>query len=320
MEINQFLLTKINNILGDVGKPTTKGNYSYYCPSCNHKNRKLEINFDSSSNNFGSFACWVCHFKSKSVITLLKKIKSHPQLVKEVKDILGKNNTTYISEQYTNEELIELPKEFISLSNINTLDKLTQIQAKHAIKFLHQRNITDEDIIKYNIGFCSNGKYEGRVIIPSYDDEGKINYYIARDYNNISSRKYKNPPIAVKNIIGFELYINWNAPIILCEGIFDALTIKRNVIPLFGKVLHEKLMMKLVKSEVNKIYIALDDDAIKDALKHCEQLMSYGKKVYLVEMKGKDANEIGYENFLNTIENTYPLTFHGLMSKKLELI
>jgi len=319
MEINQFLLTKVNKVLGDVGKPTTKGNYSYYCPSCNHKNRKLEINFDSSSNNYGSFACWVCHFKSKSIITLLKKIKAHPQLIKEVKDILGKKTTTYTHE-YTNEEIIELPKEFISLSIIDNLDKLTKIQAKHAIKFLHHRNINNEDIIKYNIGFCKEGKYEGRVIIPSYDDEGKINYYIARDYNDLSSRKYKNPPNSVKNIIGWELYINWKAPIILCEGIFDALTIKRNVIPLFGKVLHEKLMTKLVKSEVDRIYIALDNDAIKYALQHCERLMSYGKKVYLVEMNGKDANEIGYENFLNTIENTYPLTFHGLMSKKLELI
>lgn len=319
MEINQFLLTKINKVLGDVGKPTTKGNYSYYCPVCNHKNRKLEINFDSTSINFSSFACWVCHFKSKSVITLLKKLKTHSQIISEVKDILGKSNNKFKSE-YTPEEIIELPKEFISLNNINNLDKLTQIQAKHALKFLHTRNITNEDIIKFNIGFCKDGKYEGRVIIPSYDNNGIINYYIARDYSDISSRKYKNPPISVKNIIGFELYINWNAPIILCEGIFDALTIKRNVIPLFGKVLHEKLMTKLVKSEVDRIYIALDDDAIKDALKHCEKLMSYGKKVYLVEMKGKDANEIGYENFLNTIENTYPLTFHGLISKKLELI
>ncbi len=39
-----------------------------------------------------------------------------------------------------------------------------------------------EDIIKYNIGFCNEGPYGGRVIIPSYDDNGKLNYFIARDY------------------------------------------------------------------------------------------------------------------------------------------
>jgi hypothetical protein len=101
---------------------------------------------------------------------------------------------------------------------------------------------------------------------------------------------------------------------------FDALTIKRNVIPLFGKVLHDKLMKKLVESSVNRIYIALDNDARKDALKQAETLMSYGKEVYLVEMEGKDANEIGFEQFLNTIEQTQPLDLKSLLEKKLQLI
>ncbi len=123
-----------------------------------------------------------------------------------------------------------------------------------------------------------------------------------------------------KDVIGFELYINWDAPIILVEGIFDALTIKRNVIPLFGKVLHSKLMQKLVKSSVDRIYIALDNDARKDALKQAETLMSYGKEVYLVEMEGKDANEIGFEQFLNTLEKTVPLNLKTLIEKKLQLL
>ncbi len=104
----------------------------------------------------------------------------------------------------------------------------------------------------------------------------------------------------------------------LVEGMFDALTIKRNVIPLFGKIIHEKLMKKLVASSVNRIYIALDPDAIKNALKYCEQLMAYGKEIYLVELTGKDANEIGFEQFLNTIENTQPLNFQSLLMKKLK--
>jgi hypothetical protein len=101
---------------------------------------------------------------------------------------------------------------------------------------------------------------------------------------------------------------------------FDAITIKRNVIPLLGKVLHNKLMEKLVKSSVDRIYIALDNDAKKDALKHAEKLMSYGKEVYMVELEGKDANEIGFEAFLNTLEHTEPLTLQSLLKKKLQLI
>ena len=101
---------------------------------------------------------------------------------------------------------------------------------------------------------------------------------------------------------------------------FDALTIKRNVIPLFGKAIHSRLLQKLVKSSVDRIYIALDNDARRDALKQAEMLMSYGKEVYMVEMEGKDANEIGFEKFLNTIEQTVPLNLHSLLEKKLQLI
>ena len=100
---------------------------------------------------------------------------------------------------------------------------------------------------------------------------------------------------------------------------FDALTIKRNVIPLFGKIIHEKLMKKLVASTVNRIYIVLDPDAIKNALKYCEELMTYGKEIYLVELDGKDANEVGFESFLNTIENAQPLDFQSLLLKKLNI-
>ena len=312
---NAALIVLLESVLGK-GQSTSKGNYAFNCPLCTHHKPKLEINLKTNAKKENPWHCWICDSKGKTIRSLFKAIKAPSNKLSELKLIIQPGS----KEEYIPQEIMELPKKFIPLSNIDNLNKITKIQARHAISFLNKRNITLEDIVKYNIGFCNEGQYDGRVIVPSYDDNGKINYYIARDYSDLGSRKYKNPPMSVKDIIGFELYINWKAPIILCEGIFDALTIKRNVIPLFGKVLHEKLMMKLVKSEVDRIYIALDSDAIKSALKHCETLMSYGKKVYLVEMNGKDANEIGYENFLNTIENTYPLTFHGLLAKKLESI
>jgi hypothetical protein len=37
-------------------------------------------------------------------------------------------------------------------------------------------------------------------------------------------------------------------------------------------------------------------------------------------MEGKDANEIGFEQFLNTIEQTKPLNLQSLLEKKLQLI
>lgn len=315
---NAALLILLESLLGK-GYRTSRGNYSFKCPFCNHHKNKLEINSITNEKNENPWHCWVCEAKGKTIKSLFKQIKAPLNKISELDIIIiptkDKNNN-HINQN----NIIKLPEENIILHNLQNLSKLTQIEAKHAIKFLNKRGIKNEDILKYNIGFCKEGKYEGRIIIPSYDKNGNLNYFVARDYTEKQFQKYKNPPIDVKSIIGWELYINWNAPLILCEGIFDALTIKRNVIPLLGKVIHNKLMEKIVESSVNRIYIALDNDAKKDAFKHAEKLISFGKEVYLVELDGKDANEIGFERFLNIIEQTQPLNFQSLLEKKLQNI
>jgi DNA primase len=275
----------------------------------------MEINLRTTEKRENFWHCWICGAKGKTLLSLFRKIKAPQGKINELNILVIPDNTKSIELS-----AIQLPKEFISLINTTKLDKILQIELKHVLKFLRTRGLTQDDIIKYNIGFCKDGKYGGRVIIPSYDDNKKLNYFIARDYKGETPQKYKNPPVAAKDVIGFELYINWDAPIILVEGMFDALTIKRNVIPLFGKAIHSRLLQKLVKSSVDRIYIALDNDARRDALKQAEMLMSYGKEVYMVEMEGKDANEIGFEKFLNTIEQTVPLNLHSLLEKKLQLI
>ncbi len=311
---NTALLFLVESVLGK-GQSTSKGNYAFKCPFCTHHKNKMEISLRTTSKRENFWHCWVCGAKGKTILTLFKKIKAPQDKIAELNILIVPTK----KEEHIDISVLELPKEFISLST-QVEDKIAQIEAKHALRFLKKRGITTDDIIKYNIGFCKEGKYEFRVIIPSYDENSKLNYFIARDYKEPSLQKYKNPPASAKDVIGFELYINWDAPIILVEGMFDALTIKRNVIPLFGKIIHGKLMEKLVKSSVDRIYIALDNDARRDALKQAEMLMSYGKEVYLVEMEGKDANEIGFEQFLNTLEKTNPLNLQSLIEKKLQLI
>ena len=210
-------------------------------------------------------------------------------------------------------EQLELPKEFKKFSNNK------DIIAKHAYSYLKKRNITVQDILKYNIGYCDYGRYSKMVVIPSYDNNGKLNYFTARSFEKDPYIKYRNPD-ASRDIIPFELFINWDLPIILCEGPFDAMAIKRNAIPLFGKNIQPSLMKKIVESKVEKIYIALDNDAIKQALKFCEQLLNVGKEVYFVELKGKDPSELGFENFTKLIQTVTPLTEYNLMEKKLSLI
>lgn len=312
----QALLNLLERILGK-GDRKARGNFAFKCPNgCHATKKKLEINLETQE-----WSCWICHktekMAGKSIRSLFKKLSVGDEYLNELRLIIPSNKSKSHTEYSTDQ--IQLPKEFQPLkTNFDSNKTLENIYQHQALIYLKNRGVTEADIIKYNMGICLAGKYENRVIIPSYDEKGKLNYFIARDFTDAQA-SYKNPPIKNKDIIGMELYINWNLPIVLCEGVFDFLTIKRNCIPLFGKNISDALMKKIVTSQVNKIYLALDKDAYKDALKYCEELMKNGKEVYLVELDGKDINAIGFKHFLDILENTPYLSFQDLVVKKLEL-
>jgi DNA primase len=308
--LNQSLIALVNSVLG-TGKPTSRGNYAYQCPFCKHHKPKLEINFNENEKGENQWHCWACDKKGKKVYQILKLFPLSPDLIADLKSL---TKGGFIEQQITVEQKVELPKEFKLLTNITQ----TNIIGRHALSYLKSRNITEEDIIKYNIGYCETGRYAKMIIIPSYDKNGIINFFTGRSFLKDSLIKYKNPE-ASRNIIPFELFINWEIPFILCEGPFDAIAIKRNAIPLLGKNIQSNLMKQIVKSSVEKIYIALDKDAQKQALTFCERLMKEGKEVYLVYLNDKDPSEMGFENFTKLIQDTYPLTFSNLLEKKLQI-
>jgi DNA primase len=308
--LNQPLIALSNSVLG-TGKQTARGNYAYHCPFCNHHKPKLEINFTENKKGENPWHCWVCDKRGKRLSQIFKQVSASPKAMEELRALV---KTETAEREAVTTEAVNLPKEFKTFKNIIS----SNIIGRHALAYLKSRNITEEDILKYNIGYCESGPYKNMVIIPSYDADGRLNYFTGRSFEKDAKIKYKNPSVS-RDIIPFELFINWDIPFILCEGPFDAIAIKRNVIPLLGKNIQTKLMKKIVMSSVDKIYIALDRDAQKQALSFCEQLMNEGKEVYLVDMKDKDPSEMGFDNFINLITDTTPITFSGLLEKKLFL-
>jgi DNA primase len=211
---------------------------------------------------------------------------------------------------------VSLPEEFVPLSII---PKGINLEYRHAMAYLKKRSISEHDIKKYNMGYCSKGRFRNRIIVPSYDKQGNLNYFVARSFEKEATLKYDAPSCSKTEIIGFENLINWKIPVILCEGSFDAIAIKRNAIPLFGKTIPKALMMKLVESEVKTVYIALDNDALKEALTYTEQLLNMGKEVYLLELEGKDPSDLGFENMTKILHKAKQLTFIDLLTKKIQL-
>lgn len=308
--VNQSLVALTNSVLG-TGKKTARGNRAYCCPYCNHHKPKLEINFTENKKGENPWHCWVCDKKGKRLYQVFKQANANPDKLSELKSLAKYvGSDTYVKI----EQKIELPKEFKTFVNLTPSD----IEGRQALFYLKNRGISKDDILKYNLGYCTSGLYKNMIIIPSYDNNGSLNFFTARSFEKEPYIKYKNPPLS-RDIVPFELFVNWNLPLILCEGPFDAIAIKRNAIPLLGKNIQSNLMKKIVTSSVEKIYIALDKDAQKQALTFCERLMNEGKEVYLVDMLDKDPSEMGFNNFTKLIQDTYPLTLSGLLEKKLSL-
>jgi len=318
MDIKNLLIKSF----GDPKSSHKSSHFQFNCPHCakiynnGRSDDKFNLEVDLNKKNYKKakhvYRCWKCGIHGK--LSKLLKYYSNKLDYSIYMDVYGSTYVNLYEDDYDREIVAELPKEFIQLKDLNNRSYKT----KSSLKYLYDRGINDDIISKFNIGCCLEGKYNFRIIIPSYDENGILNYFTGRSFKKDPFIKYKNPTVS-RDIIPFELYINWDLPIILCEGPFDATTIKRNTIPLLGKNIQSTLMKKIVKSSVEKIYIALDRDAQKQALSFCEKLMSEGKEVYLVDMQDKDPSEMGFENFTKLIQDTYPLTFSSLLGKKLTL-
>ena len=308
--VNQLLVTLVNSVLGS-GKATARNNYAYSCPLCHHHKPKLEVNLTENREGKNPWHCWACDARGTTIYNLFKQVKAAADKFVELNSLVKTSKSIKETQVVSS---VVLPSEFISLDNVD----LSDIMTRHATAYLNNRHVSKYDIIKYNMGYCKEGVYKNMIIIPTYDMDGRLNYFTARSFEKEPYVKYRNPS-ASRDIIPNEHLINWNVPVILCEGLFDAIAIKRNAIPLLGKSIQSSLMKKIVTSVVDKIYIALDRDAIKQALRFCEKLMAEGKEVYLVDMQDKDPSEMGFNNFTKLIQNTTPLTYYDLMEHKLSL-
>ena len=306
--MSQKLLYLLDRVIRSKSHKLRKENeYIWFCPFCNHYKPKLQINLISEK-----WHCWVCNAKGRSLFQLFKKLNSSTSEIDELNNIVGRN--FYSQKSYTSTsnaiKKVELPKEFKPLWNGGN-----NIVKRHTLNYLYKRGITSEDIIKYNIGYCSDGLYSNRIIIPSYDLEGQLNFFVGRDFYK-SKMKYKNC-FSSKNVIGFELFINWDEPIVLVEGPFDAISAKRNAIPLFGKTILSNLKKKIYEKKVTDIYIALDSDALIDSIKIMEEFMKNGINVYLIKSTKKDPAEMGFYKFIELTRESKQFKFSDLIKLKL---
>jgi len=277
----------------------------FYCPSCKHHKRKLSVNIDKNR-----YKCWTCNLRGSSIFYLIKRYGTAEHINQWLfftgeTNLAERNDLRLLldpREEEKEEVLFQLPEEFVSLVGSKSL------YTKQVRSYLYDRGISNKDIINWKIGFCENGEYAGRVIVPSFNLYGKINYFVARSYNGIKP-KYRNPPLSNNTVVFNHLFVNFKKPIVLVEGVFDAIKSGTNSVPLLGSILSEnsKLFHEIIKNNTT-CYMALDPDARNKENKAIKTLLTYGINLYkIVVSPYNDVGEMTKTEFLQRKKEAIPI-------------
>ena len=253
---------------------TNEEEHQFHCPKCNHHKLKLSVNIDK-----GVFKCWICDYSGTKISPLIRRFApsyyADWRLLEGEVD-LDKYDTIFADEVELPPQIIDLPENFQTLTG-----KKTRLKQK-PLNYLYSRGFTDTDILNWKIGFCNFGEYQDRVIVPSFDSEGNVSFFIARSYTD-DWMKYRNPKVS-KDIIFNDLNIDWDDDVILVEGVFDAMKCK-NAIPLLGSTLRENslLFQKICERKPN-VYLALDEDAKGKEFGIAKKLREYGIRTMSIKI------------------------------------
>ena len=201
-------------------------NVTALCPICakqGSSKKKLSIRLDD-----GRYHCWVCGSKGRSVIQLIKKY--HPSFVDEAKKyfkIKGKGFDLFGEEEAIEspEERVEVPENFRLLGTL--LDSKNP-DVRATIQYCAARGLGLRDLWYYKLGISNEARFNRRVIIPSFDDAGVINFYSGRSIDKVRRMKYLNASIQKTKIIFNEINIDWSKELALVEGPFDLMKCNEN--------------------------------------------------------------------------------------------
>jgi len=298
MEITtkQEKISLIESAFGESLIANSGKNVSVTCPVCKEnsrtssKKKKLSICLEK-----GIYHCWVCESKGKNVASFaFKNCKIDSQTKIRISEAFNLQQ----EDEKEKSIIISLPVDFKLLYLDNSR------QGKIAKRDLHKRGCNSDDLLRFKIGISNESEFINRVIIPSFSEDMKLNFYLSRSYDENSIRKYKNCDGKKTEIIFNEHLIDWSQPVVLVEGIFDAIKSIDNTIPILGSWIDEShyVFQKIVKNNT-PVILGMDPDAFQKTMKIAKNLASFGINVKICDHKEKDFGDMTKEEVKFYIQN-----------------
>lgn len=260
-------------------------NISVLCPRCKsrkpfgYSKKKLVIKTDDFKCH-----CWVCGLKSPNIFPVLSKYFSNSK--EEFLLTFGQSTLT-ANTLLSSQEILDEVDQPISLPPNSKLLAIHQKEYRyHTDYLLKRRGLTERELYYWKIMVSDHPDFKNRVIIPSFDSEGDLNYYTARKIlDKGRGVKYKNPEVDRKSIIFNEMNIKWNNPLVLVEGPFDLLKVIPNATCLLGSELNENyLLFQRICENKTEVILSLDFDAKTKELKIAKLLSQYNIKVKILKI------------------------------------
>jgi DNA primase len=259
----EVLVDLLSEFLGDPHQHyESKGQISFDCPVC--ADEKGLDSGDGKGNleiNYGRhvYKCWACSETHGTHGPLGKLFDQYA--TKGQKKVYNLIKPEELKQEDVRRPKLRLPEGFTTFKDSNP----RFIPHIEAYRYLTSRGVTDEMIVKYNIGYTVNGDFAYRIIIPSYNLDGQLNYFVARSWVP-KKMKYKNPSVPKDEIIFNEGRIDWDKDIFLCEGAFDSFFLDNSIVMLGKKM--SKLLFETLYAKANKnIIICCDGDAFEDGIR-----------------------------------------------------
>ena len=265
----EVLVELLTDVLGEPKQHyESKGQISFDCPVCAEEKGldsgdgkgNLEINYVRHV-----YKCWACGETHGTHGPLGKLFDGYA--TKQQKKVYNLIKPEELQLQDKKRVRLRLPEGFTTFKDSNP----RFIPHIEAYKYLQSRGINDEMIEKYSIGYTVQGEFAYRVIIPSFDKDGILNYFVGRAWVN-KKMKYKNPASVPKDEIIFnEKLIDWDKDIFLVEGAFDSFFLS-NPLVMLGKKMSKLIFETLYSKANSNIIICVDGDAWDDGLKMYHEL------------------------------------------------